>query len=75
MTTIKHPTLKGHTREVRERDVDEWLAAGWLAVVGYPADGDGPSDHLEAWTSEQASVEVVSTEAPKDSPKRQPRKG
>ena len=61
MITIKHPTLKGHTREVRERDVDEWLAAGWL---------------LNTPPAVEPEPEPVEDEAdPQNSPKRQPRKG
>ena len=29
---IKHPTLSGVGREVPEKDVESWLAAGWVRV-------------------------------------------
>ena len=33
MPTIKHPTIRGVSRTVAERDVAAWLAQGWVEVA------------------------------------------
>lgn len=40
MRTVHHPTLPGVTRDVDDKHVDDWKAAGWRLTKPRPVDDD-----------------------------------